>query len=285
MRDPRLTEIELLMDLEVRGTLTITSTMQDRNSHAVNGNAYRTRYDLDPGRFRDLVLGLLMSGAIVGHACHREGHTQTCVLEMERQEMFETLMAGQPTTVLLSHAGRVRLWELRDLLLRDPDAEPMGLLSKAAWERHLPVQLQWASAEEPLAIIFLDLDNFGAINKELGSAVGDDVLRATFALTKNLVGSRGNVFRFGGEEVGILLPKHPLDAACAVAEELRAAVESGVRGRVPQLDRTQTASIGVAAFTTRTEPRVALERVDGLMREAKRAGKNRVVAPSLSEPG
>jgi GGDEF domain-containing protein len=144
---------------------------------------------------------------------------------------------GSRVAITVTHAGRLSAWILRDALLRDADLEPMGLRSKAAWERDLFLRLRFATDDEPLAIIFLDLDNFGTVNKELGATVGDDVLRATFDLTKNLVGARGYVYRFGGEEVGVLLPSTSLDAACELAEQLRTTIESAVQTRVPALGR------------------------------------------------
>lgn len=276
MRDPRLVEIEFLMDLETRGMASVRSTGSDNSSTARFGQ-HNCRYGVGPLLFRDMVLALLRRGSIAGpRALGLSAHVDENELNAEKQHLIAVLIFGQPIDVVITHEGRLRLWTLRDELLHDPDLEPMGLRSKAAWERDLAVRLRWASTEEPLAIIFLDLDNFGAVNKLLGSAVGDDVLRATFALTKNLVGSRGQVYRFGGEEVGVLLPGTDLGAGRAIAEELREAIESGVVQRVSQLGRPQTASVGVAAFTAPAEARAAVERVDALMRRAKQAGKNRV---------
>lgn len=278
MRDPRLIEIEFLMDLELAGGGMICSRMRPDTSFAQIG-ARRTMYGLDPGRFRDLVLDLLLSGAIIGERSRTDsGGSFEPELLSERNVLTKDLTGGRPINVCVSHAGRVRLWNLRDALMRDPEGDPMGLLSKAAWERHLPLRLQWASADEPFSIIFLDLDHFKAVNDRYGHARGDDVLRATFELAKNLIGPRGQVYRYGGEEVGVLLPNHKPDSATEIAEQLRAAIESDVRASVPQLEAAQTASFGVGTFTSRIDPRVAIEFVDALLYEAKHAGRNRVVA-------
>jgi len=277
MRDPRLLEIDLLMDLETRRQLQVRSTEAEWGSRAGEG---RKLYGADAPTFRALVIDLLMQGYVVGLKLMEKdayGIDEKRIRD-ERQLLLAQLTQGLDIVILISHAGRVRLWTLRDELLRNPDIEPMGLRSKAAWERDLFLRLRWATEGEPLAIIFLDLDNFGAVNKDLGATIGDDVLRATFAIARNLVGSRGHVYRFGGEEVGVLLPNTTLDAAHGIADELRAMIETEVVRRVPQLGRPQTASLGVSAFTASIEPRAAVEQVDALMRAAKDGGKNRVVS-------
>jgi len=285
VRDPRLVEIDFLMDADEAGSIIVRCAFGEATSFAQVGSR-QTRYKLDPLRFRDLVLGLLMDGAVVGLGARGDGAGVTeAQLSGERGGLIMLLTGGHAVNLVVSHAGRVRMWTLRDQLLRDPDLEPMGLRSKTAWERDLFLQLRWATKDEALSIIFLDLDNFGAVNKDRGSSVGDEVLRTTFSLARNFVGSRGAVYRFGGEEVGVLLPKTELDVACRIAEELRCAIELEVAAQVSRLGRVQTASFGVSTFVKNIDPVAALDFVDELMREAKGAGKNTVVArPFHTEP-
>ena len=115
---------------------------------------------------------------------------------------------GQEVSVYLTHAGRVHLWNQRDALLRDPDLEPFGLRSRATWDRDLFLRLQWTTKEAPLSLMFLDLDNFGRVNKEYGAPLGDAVLRLVFGLVRNVVGLRGAAYRYGGEEVGGPASRH-----------------------------------------------------------------------------
>lgn len=166
-----------------------------------------------------------------------------------------------------------------------PDLEPFGLRSRTAWDRDLFVKLRRATPETPLSVIFLDLDNFGAVNKKYGHPVGDAVLRSTFQLVRSTVGVRGDVYRCGGEEVGVLLSSIALEQAKAIAEEIRALIEREVHTQVEGLKVPQTASIGITSFVGPIENDAALAEVDGLMRAAKRNGKNRVesVPPSHSK--
>jgi diguanylate cyclase (GGDEF)-like protein len=210
-------------------------------------------------------------------ATKRRSHLTLNTCALARISLVTRLLGSESVTVYLSHAGRIHLWTQRDALLRDPDLEPFGLRSRAAWDRDLFLRLRWATQEAPLSLIFLDLDNFGRVNKEHGAPVGDEVLRLVFGLVSSVVGTRGAAYRYGGEEVGVLLPDVGRETAAGLAEDLRALIERDVHVRVPVLRASQTASIGVAEFTAPMENDAAVARVDELMRRAKQAGKNRVV--------
>ena len=120
------------------------------------------------------------------------------------------------------------------------------------------------------------------MNDEKGHRVGDEVLQATFDLAKNLVGGRGDVYRFGGEEIAVLLPGCSLEEAAKLADELRATIESGIVEAVPELGAAQTASFGVSTYRARVDPDRALDFVNALEHEAKDGGRNRVVARAFT---
>ena len=83
-----------------------------------------------------------------------------------------------------------------------------------------------ARDDQPIAMIFFDLDCFKSINDRFGHAVGDEVLKRT---TDAVVGrlKKSDMFvRYGGEEFVVLLPETNLAAACEMAKSIREAVES-----------------------------------------------------------
>jgi diguanylate cyclase (GGDEF)-like protein len=126
--------------------------------------------------------------------------------------------------------------------------------------------------------LFLDLDNFGRVNKEHGHPVGDAVLRLVFGLVSSVVGTRGAAYRYGGEEVGVLFPNVDRATAAGIAEELRALIERDVHVQVSQLDAPQTATIGVAELTGPMANDAAVTRAEEPVRRTKLAHKkNRVV--------
>ena len=97
------------------------------------------------------------------------------------------------------------------------------------------------------ALIFLDLDNFKAVNDSLGHRVGDDFLRSLAAVLRAQLGGGGILARFGGDEFAVLAPRADAVAAAAIAERLRQAVRRHTVV-VEDTEISSTASIGIALF-------------------------------------
>ncbi|HWR36553.1 MAG TPA: diguanylate cyclase [Clostridia bacterium] len=133
-----------------------------------------------------------------------------------------------------------------------------------------------ARYKRPLALFMIDIDFFKRINDTHGHEVGDLALRAFAELCRNMIRHEDIVARLGGEEFGILLPETSTSSALALAERLRAAVESLTIDRLPT---PMTISIGVSevlAGEAIVDP--ALARADLALYAAKKAGRNRVVS-------
>ncbi|HSL33279.1 MAG TPA: GAF domain-containing protein [Candidatus Limnocylindrales bacterium] len=96
-----------------------------------------------------------------------------------------------------------------------------GLLNHGTFQRWLDQDVE---SREPFSLIMLDLDDFKAVNDALGHQAGDRLL-ADIARSIVAAGRESDrVFRYGGDEFTILLPKTDATAALAVAERVRAAV-------------------------------------------------------------
>jgi len=131
----------------------------------------------------------------------------------------------------------------------------------------------------PLALIMFDLDCFKAVNDELGHLGGDFTLREMAACVRSCVRKEEVFARYGGEEFVIVLPEIDLQGAAAVAERLRAMVAKHpfhYEGKSYPV----TVSIGVAATdgSRPLSPSDLLNEADQKLFEAKRQGRNRVVA-------
>ncbi len=131
----------------------------------------------------------------------------------------------------------------------------------------------------PLALVMFDLDNFKAINGELGHLGGDFTLREMAICVKSCVRKEELFVRYGGEEFVIVLPETNLEGAVAIAERVRSIVEKHpfqYDGKSYQL----TVSIGVAATdgSRSLSPSELIGEADQKLFEAKRQGRNRVVA-------
>lgn len=121
----------------------------------------------------------------------------------------------------------------------------------------------------PLAVVFLDLDDFKQLNDSKGHAAGDLALRATAQAILATMRSTDLAARLGGDEFAVLLPETGYDAAVDVGRKI-----SSVVNRALQEFSPVTASIGVAWFGTIDRPFPAmLKAADELMYEVKEGGK------------
>lgn len=127
------------------------------------------------------------------------------------------------------------------------------------------------------AIAMCDIDHFKAFNDRFGHLAGDEALRRVSDSIRANLRSGDALYRYGGEELVILLPEQSLDAAATAMERVRAAVEtlaipSGLG------DGALTMSIGIARLEGGHEvaPVEWLDRADEALYRAKRGGRNRV---------
>ncbi len=129
------------------------------------------------------------------------------------------------------------------------------------------------------AVVLCDVDVFKAYNDTCGHLAGDRVLRAVAgALTST---SRGgdSVYRYGGEELLVVLPEQGEETAAVAAERLRRAVEDLAIPHPGIADHTVvTISAGVAVLGRSEAHDVTgfLKRADAALYRAKAAGRNRV---------
>ncbi|HTS15894.1 MAG TPA: diguanylate cyclase [Candidatus Sulfotelmatobacter sp.] len=144
-------------------------------------------------------------------------------------------------------------------------------LAIARYRRHRP--------PGALAAIMFDLDHFGRFNRRHGHLAGDAELRLVGDVLRQHTRSSDIVARYGGEEFVAILEDASLDDAVRVADAIRrdlmARSVRGPRGRPVRA----TVSAGCASIDPTDPTREALiGAADGALFQAKRAGRNRVVA-------
>jgi len=129
----------------------------------------------------------------------------------------------------------------------------------------------------PLSVLFCDLDLFKDYNDRYGHAAGDAALRATARVIESCTRRADLAARYGGEEFVVLLPGASRVEALAIAGRIRAAIAD----RYAQ-DGGLTISIGVATLPEDAGDKEALlEAADRAMYEAKRQGRDRVIAAGV----
>lgn len=127
---------------------------------------------------------------------------------------------------------------------------------------------------DSLSIILFDLDGFKQINDTFGHGVGDDVLIATAAALKASVRDTDIVGRYGGEEFLIILPHSEIRQATQVAERARIRIKS-LEWPDPRL--RITISGGVCEHK-KSDVDSFIEEADSRLYDAKKAGRDRIVA-------
>jgi diguanylate cyclase (GGDEF)-like protein len=133
--------------------------------------------------------------------------------------------------------------------------------------------------QRPLTIILFDLDRFKTINDEHGHLCGDYVLRELAACLRPAIRAEELLARYGGEEFVIVLPECISERAIDMAERLRTVVAQHPF-QFNERSVPVTISAGIATTTGKDAQSVAelLQRADDKLYEAKRDGRNRVVA-------
>jgi diguanylate cyclase (GGDEF)-like protein len=166
----------------------------------------------------------------------------------------------------------------RDEAILDPLT---GLLNRhALGPRFVEISHQARLTHQPVCLVLCDVDGFKLINDEHGHDRGDAVLRDVAYELRKRLRSFELAYRLGGEEFLIVLPGVSHAEGQEVAERLRGAIEQS-RPTGIQI----TISIGLSAATGEDVVYDTLfKAADRALYEAKRAGRNRVVAAPAPAP-
>ena len=110
-------------------------------------------------------------------------------------------------------------------------------------------------------------------------AFGDQVLQAVAEAMRALVPAGATLARVGGEAFALLVPELDAAGALALAERVRAQIGSARIRRPDQGEPERvTLSVGVARGSVGEAPQALLERAAVALKQAKDAGRDRVVS-------
>lgn len=159
-----------------------------------------------------------------------------------------------------------------------------GLWNRAYLDERLAAEAALARRHHrPLSAIMADVDRFKLINDAHGHPFGDDVLRRVAQALSSCCRTEDIVCRYGGEEFAILTPGVSISGAEVLAERARQIIhEQTLRHR--SADVRVSCSLGVAELSP-DGPLNVLEVADGALYQAKRGGRNRVIAAGVSKNG
>lgn len=243
------------------------------------------RYALDfvPPEYHPKVLALLAAGqdaTYESELLHRDGH------RIPVEFIGRTMMRN---------GQRLRMSIVRDI--RDRQAAQArihhlahhdaltGLLNRMSFMEHLDHRMAQARrADESLALLFIDLDDFKRVNDSLGHLVGDRLLQTVAQRITDTLRGSDRVARFGGDEFMVLLGGvHTRADVEDVARKLLDAIERPIDVNARWLSITP--SVGIALFPAHAQsPGELIMNADSAMYQAKAHGRAtyRFFDPSLA---
>ncbi len=176
---------------------------------------------------------------------------------------------------------------------RDVELDPVtSLPPRKCFDADLPRLLGLLGRERlPLCALMIDIDHFKKFNDMWGHGVGDRVLGHVAGIIRSGVRYRGEAYRYGGEEITVMLPNSSREEGLVTANRLVAAVGGSIltlepgdpdypRGVVPAdsgaVDLSVTISVGVSS-TCDIPGSDLIVMADRALYEAKDSGRNRAV--------
>jgi diguanylate cyclase len=206
---------------------------------------------------------------------------ERATLETSAARLESDELAAKNRELAQAHAELVlRTQQLENLQEQLRDQADRDWLTGLHNRRYLARELERPVPERlagPLTLAVLDLDHFKSINDGFGHAAGDQVLVRVAGLLLDVLRDSDIVVRSGGEEFLVLMPGTDAHAGRAGCERIRRAVQDETWERIaPGL--AVTASIGVATTQGPGNLEALVNLADQRLYEAKRAGRNCVVA-------
>lgn len=193
------------------------------------------------------------------------------ILKKANEALVEmTLHSQQQATQLEEQNQKLKQQATTDALTQ--------LANRAHFEKFFGEAFKHAlQANQPLAVLMLDVDKFKSVNDTHGHQAGDVVLKYVGKLLKAAARSGDLAARYGGEEIVLVLPNTARASAAAIAETLRRAIAARPVPASATVQIPVTASVGVAVLETGSpfkQGAQLLKAADLAVYNAKHSGRN-----------
>ena len=259
--------------------------MLARDGRIVAGGPVEDRAVIDNGR---ITLG--SSQFVAGSASLGVAHAS--VLAVEPMAAVDAQGASYRRTLLLAalitlalaaglatKLGRPLARRFGELSREASSDALTGLANRRAFDARLEEEIERAARlRTHLALVLIDVDDFKQVNDVHGHQTGDEVLRAISQALGAVTRELDLPARIGGEEFALLLPGTALEDARTVAEHVRVAVSQCSVTTASGEELHVSASFGASEFPMCRTIDALVATADGALYEAKRGGKNCVVA-------
>ena len=156
-----------------------------------------------------------------------------------------------------------------------------GLLKREVFDEALHTSFQKTSQDRtPLALVLFDVDHFFQSNETHGQPGGDAILATIAETARQIIGDRGKIARYGGDEFACLFENTEREQAFLVMEQVRAAVEAldQFSNGETSIEAKVTITGGVAAYPIDgSDENELFRKADGALYRAKTTGRNKFV--------
>jgi len=152
-----------------------------------------------------------------------------------------------------------------------------GLLNRGTWENLVDAEFErFRRYRQATTLVMFDVDHFKKINDTYGHLAGDEVIRFTAKVIRNIIRQSDSAGRYGGEEFGIILPETDTEGAYVICERIRKTIARSVV-KTSAGDITYTISMGIAQLDERPKNYMKwLQQADEALYQAKKSGRNSI---------
>jgi len=274
---------DLLFELDADGCVHAWHSVRRTEFPTVSGESLvgKKVADVLPGEAVDIILSALSEAQEKGLSSGKQlelrlpGREDKWWFELSVSRKHVDSATGPRFIVLARDITERKASEQRILHLAHYDSLT-GLPNRALLADRMRVAINRAARQaKRLAVLFVDLDRFKAINDSLGHDIGDYLLKAVAERMQTSVRSVDTVSRMGGDEFVVLLSEiETAEDAARVAQKIISGLSQPYQ--IEKHELLLTGSVGICIYPDNgTEPNILLRNADASMYIAKEAGRNR----------
>ena len=229
----------------------------------------------DQDFFRKMQDALRLTGEWEGEVWHQNKQGEHYLVSLRFNAVFDENGQAYRRVALFCDITKKKATE--ELIWRQANFDALtGLSNRRMFQERMRQEMKKSDrAGLPMALVFIDLDGFKAVNDTLGHAMGDVLLKEVADRLSHCVRGTDTVSRLGGDEFTVILVelKDSTDVqriAREILDNLAAPFKLG-------LEMVHiSASIGIALYPDdATDPEILLKQADQAMYSAKQQGRNR----------
>jgi diguanylate cyclase (GGDEF)-like protein/PAS domain S-box-containing protein len=209
---------------------------------------------------------------------HKDGHrvpvfVRICPIRSEEDGVVGAVELFSDNSARLEMTGKLAVLE------REVQIDPLTQAANRRYTEHVlhACYDEYRRFSWPFAVLFVDVDNFKAVNDTFSHEIGDRVLSMVAKTLMSNVRSFDHVGRWGGEEFLVILKNLDYRTMTVTAEKLRLLVSHSIFWHGERAVSV-TVSIGAALVNDRDDPASLVGRADRLMYQSKEGGRNRVIS-------